>query len=83
MLTSPPHLSPSLSTSIQAIFHAAMEENAEEDVNVEVADMTEIDNQVHNHTLLRMLLLCRGVGCELTACLPVPSALTYTLTGGD
>ena len=28
----------------QAIFHAAMEENAEEDVNVEVADMTEIDN---------------------------------------
>ena len=29
----------------QAIFHAAMEENAEEDVNVEVADMTEIDNQ--------------------------------------
>jgi hypothetical protein len=29
----------------QAVFHAAMEENAEEDVNVEVADMTEIDNQ--------------------------------------
>jgi len=29
----------------QAVFHAAMEENAEEDVHVEVADMTEIDNQ--------------------------------------
>mmetsp|Transcript_42752 Transcript_42752/g.125468 ORF Transcript_42752/g.125468 Transcript_42752/m.125468 type:complete len:1353 (-) Transcript_42752:1502-5560(-) len=29
----------------QAVFQAAMEENAEEDVHVEVADMSEIDNQ--------------------------------------
>ena len=29
----------------QAVFQAAMEENAEEGVEVEVADMTEIDNQ--------------------------------------
>ena len=37
----------------QAIFHAAMEENAEEDVNVEVADMTEIDNQEVIRELIR------------------------------
>ena len=29
----------------QAVFQAAMEENAEEDVHVEVADMSEVDNQ--------------------------------------
>ena len=33
----------------QAVFQAAMEENAEEDVHVEVADMTEIDNSEVRH----------------------------------
>eukprot|EP00966_Prymnesium_polylepis_P322517 7378774-Prymnesium_polylepis.1 len=44
---------------LQAVFQAAMEENAEEDVHVEVADMSEIDNQEVLFLLIRVSL-CHG-----------------------